>query len=262
MATAAKPRADYPRPEINAPLVHKLLVAFIRNEFHKVGVKRAVLGVSGGVDSSLSAILGAQALGPENVLGIMMPYKTSSKESLEHARLLADRAGIKTIAVDISAADRRLLRALSRCRQLAARQQDGARADDDPLRPFGALGALVLGTCNKTELLLGYGTLYGDMASAVNPDRRSVQDAGVGAVGGRRRAGGDRQQAAVAPICGRADRRGRARLRVPAGRRAALPHDRPALLARRAARRRLLRDLRAAASARWCATRSSSAACR
>jgi NAD+ synthase len=102
MATASKTSAGYPRPELNAPLVHKLLVAFIRNEFHKVGVKRAVLGISGGVDSSLSAMLGAHALGPENVLGVMMPYKSSSKESLEHARLLADRAGIKTLAVDIT----------------------------------------------------------------------------------------------------------------------------------------------------------------
>jgi NAD+ synthase len=170
MATAAKPRADYPRPEINAPLVHKLLVAFIRNEFHKVGVKRAVLGVSGGVDSSLSAILGAHALGPENVLGIMMPYKTSSKESLEHARLLAERAGIKTIAVDISPQIDAYFERFPEADRLR-RGNKMARERMTILYDHSAqFGALVLGTSNKTELLLGYGTLYGDMASAVNPN--------------------------------------------------------------------------------------------
>ncbi len=170
MATAAKPRADYPRPEINAPLVHKLLVAFIRNEFHKVGVKRAVLGVSGGVDSSLSAILGAHALGPENVLGIMMPYKTSSKESLEHARLLAERAGIKTIAVDISPQIDAYFERFPDADRLR-RGNKMARERMTILYDHSAhFGALVLGTSNKTELLLGYGTLYGDMASAVNPN--------------------------------------------------------------------------------------------
>ena len=108
-------RRANPRPTIRAPkstrqLVHKLLVAFIRNEFHKVGVKRAVLGISGGVDSSLSAILGAHALGPENVLGIMMPYKTSSKESLEHARLAGRSRRNKDYRGRHQPADRRLLR--------------------------------------------------------------------------------------------------------------------------------------------------------
>ncbi len=170
MAIAAKSRGDYPRPEINAPLVHKLLVAFIRNEFHKVGVKRAVLGVSGGVDSSLSAMLGAHALGPENVLGIMMPYKTSSKESLEHARLLADCAGIKTISVEISPQIDAYFERFPDAGRLR-RGNKMARERMTILYDHSAdFGGLVLGTSNKTELLLGYGTLYGDMASAVNPN--------------------------------------------------------------------------------------------
>jgi NAD+ synthase len=167
---AAKPLADYPRPEINAPLVHRLLVAFIRNEFLKVGINRAVVGISGGVDSSLSAMLAAHALGPDNVLGIMMPYKTSSKESVEHAGLLAERAGIKTLRVDITPqvdayferfpdADR-----LRRGNKMA-RERMTILYDHS-----AAFKALVLGTSNKTELLLGYGTLHGDMASAVNPN--------------------------------------------------------------------------------------------
>jgi NAD+ synthase len=170
IATATKTAAEYPRPEINAPLVHKLLVAFIRNEFFKVGIKRAVVGISGGVDSSLSAMLAARALGLQNVLGVMMPYKASSKESLEHARLLAERAGIKTVRVDITPqidayferfpdADR-----LRRGNKMA-RERMTILYDHS-----AAFGALVLGTSNKTELLLGYGTLHGDMASAVNPN--------------------------------------------------------------------------------------------
>ncbi len=170
MATAVTPRADYPRPEINAPLVHKLLVAFIRNEFHKVGVRRAVLGISGGVDSSLSAILGAHALGAENVLGIMMPYKTSSKESLEHAQMLAERAGIKAITIDISPQIDAYFERFPEAGRLR-RGNKMARERMTILYDQSAqFGALVLGTSNKTELLLGYGTLYGDMASAVNPN--------------------------------------------------------------------------------------------
>ena len=170
MVAALKTQPDYPRPEINAPLVHKLLVAFIRNEFHKVGVKRAVVGISGGVDSSLSALLGAHALGPENVLGIMMPYKTSSKESLEHARLLADRAGIKTLVVDISPQLDAYFERFAEADRLR-RGNKMARERMTILYDHSAdFGALVLGTSNKTELLLGYGTLYGDMASAVNPN--------------------------------------------------------------------------------------------
>ncbi len=170
MASAAKPGADYPRPEINARLVHKLLVAFIRNEFLKVGIKRAVVGISGGVDSSLSAMLGAHALGPQNVLGIMMPYKTSSKQSLEHARLLADRAGINTLKVEITPQIDAYFERFPEANRLR-RGNKMARERMTILYDHSAeFGALVLGTSNKTELLLGYGTLFGDMASAVNPN--------------------------------------------------------------------------------------------
>jgi NAD+ synthase len=170
MVAAPKAKTAYPRPELNAPLVHKLLVAFVRNEFHKVGVKRAVLGISGGVDSSLSAILGAHALGPENVLGIMMPYKTSSGESLEHARMLADCAGIKTITVEITPQLDAYFARFPDADRLR-RGNKMARERMTILYDHSAqFGALVLGTSNKTELLLGYGTLYGDMASAVNPN--------------------------------------------------------------------------------------------
>ena len=87
---------------VNAPLLRRILVSFIRNEVEKVGVRRVVLGLSGGVDSSLSAMLAAEALGPDNVLGIMMPYKTSSGESREHAELVVRHSSIQSLVVEIS----------------------------------------------------------------------------------------------------------------------------------------------------------------
>jgi NAD+ synthase len=169
MGAAPASRTALPRPEINTKLVHRLLVDFIRNEFHKVGVQRAVLGISGGVDSSLSAMLAAEALGPDNVLGIRMPYKLSSTESIEHATMVAERAKIRTLTVEITpqidayfarfpdADDRRRGNKMARERMTILYDHSAA------------FEALVLGTSNKTELLLGYGTLHGDMASAVNP---------------------------------------------------------------------------------------------
>ena len=86
----------------NSQLLHKILIAFIANEVHKVGMARAVVGLSGGVDSSLSAFLAAEALGPENVLALKMPYKTSSQESLEHADLVIAAIGIQSLTIEIT----------------------------------------------------------------------------------------------------------------------------------------------------------------
>ena len=153
----------------NPALLQQVLSAFITNEVHKVGLKRVVVGLSGGVDSALSACLAAAALGPENVLAVKMPYKTSSKESVEHADLVIAATGMEAVTVDISAqvdayferfpdADNmRRGNKMARERMTILYDQS-ARWD-----------ALVLGTSNKTELLLGYGTLFGDMASAINP---------------------------------------------------------------------------------------------
>ena len=153
----------------NVSLMRRILVAFIRNEVRKVGLERVVVGLSGGVDSSLSAMLAAEALGPDQVLGIMMPYRNSSAESLKHGRLVVEKSGIRSATVEITA------------------QVDAYFAvfpDADPKRRGNKMArermtilydhsarwdALVAGTSNKTELLLGYGTLHGDMASALNP---------------------------------------------------------------------------------------------
>jgi len=154
---------------LNAAAFRRVLVAFIADEVRKVGSARVVLGLSGGVDSSLAAFLAAEALGPANVLGIRMPYRTSSPESLAHAAEVAAATGIATLTIAITdqidayfagfpdASPHRRGNKMARER-MTILYDHSARWE-----------ALVLGTSNKTELLLGYGTLHGDMASALNP---------------------------------------------------------------------------------------------
>lgn len=158
-----------PELEINVPLVEKLLIGFIENEVRKTGFSRVVIGLSGGVDSSLCAYLAARALGRENVTGVIMPYRLSSPESVEHARLVVKKTRVRSLTVDISEMvdayfakfpdidGLRKGNKMARERMTILYDQSAARE------------ALVLGTSNKSELLLGYGTLYGDMAHALNP---------------------------------------------------------------------------------------------
>jgi NAD+ synthase len=159
----------FPPLAINPELVRKILVGFIQNEVRKVGFERVVLGLSGGVDSSLVATLAAQALGPKNVLGMLMPYRTSDPKSRSDALEVVEQLGIEHLEVDISPqidayfehfpdADQK------RRGNKMARERKSIEYDQS-----SAWRALVIGTSNKTELLLGYGTIYGDMASAINP---------------------------------------------------------------------------------------------
>jgi NAD+ synthase len=153
----------------NTPLLRRILVAFLRDEVRKVGLERVVVGLSGGVDSSLSAFLAAEALGCENVLGVCMPYRTSSLDSLADAAAVIDALGIPSLTVDIT-------RQVDAYFQLFPDADNRRRGNKMARERMTVLydqsarwHALVLGTSNKTELLLGYGTLHGDMASAVNP---------------------------------------------------------------------------------------------
>ena len=117
----------------NTALLRQILVAFIRNEVRKTGLARVVVGLSGGVDSALSAMLAAEALGRQNVLGVLMPYKSSNPDSQGPCR---DGRAKERYRVDVGrdhGADRRLFCRLPRCRRAPARQQDGARAHDDSL---------------------------------------------------------------------------------------------------------------------------------
>lgn len=128
-----------------------------------------VIGISGGIDSALAAKLAVDALGKENVIGIMMPYKTSSAASLEHADLLCNQLGIPCETKDISPmADAYI----DSQKDMTALQKGNifARLRMIVLYDRSAKhSALVLGTSNKTEMLLGYSTLWGDMAHAINP---------------------------------------------------------------------------------------------
>jgi NAD+ synthase len=155
--------------EINAELLKQLLVGFIRDEVRKVGVSNVVLGLSGGIDSALVAFIAAEALGPENVHAICMPYKSSNPESEAHARLVAQACGINFSVLPITAMVDAYFNMVTNADNMR-RGNKMARERMTILFDHSALlSALVLGTSNKTELLLGYGTLYGDMASALNP---------------------------------------------------------------------------------------------
>tara|TARA_B100000959_G_scaffold128313_1_gene134664 strand:+ start:9085 stop:9903 length:819 start_codon:yes stop_codon:yes gene_type:complete len=156
-------------------LAEKVLTAFLREEAGKFGIKGAVLGLSGGIDSALVLELAARSLGPENVLAVAMPYQTSNPISLELAEKAAKSAGTPIEVVDISKmADAHIQAAgIEDEDSPAARLRKGnimARARMVILYDRSARdGSLVFGTSNKTELLLGYGTIHGDMASAINP---------------------------------------------------------------------------------------------
>ena len=150
-------------------LAAQMLIGFVRNQVGKVGFERAVIALSGGIDSALSAVLTARALGPQNVTAVMMPYRRSNPDSLGHAELLAEELGIDSRVIEItdlvepyfernpSMSDLRRGNVMARTRMTLVYDMSARNR------------ALVIGTSNKTELLLGYGTLHGDMASAVNP---------------------------------------------------------------------------------------------
>jgi NAD+ synthase len=154
---------------LNCELLRRVLTGFIANGVRKAGFERVVVGLSGGVDSSLSAFLGAEALGPENVWAVLMPYRTSSPDSREHAELVVKHLGIQSEVIEITPMVDVYFDRFPEADQVR-RGNKMARERMTILFDHSArLKALVLGTSNKTELLLGYGTLYGDMASAINP---------------------------------------------------------------------------------------------
>ncbi len=165
-----------PPPACNVELATQVLTGFLGEETRKVGFQRAVLGLSGGIDSALVVELAARALGPENVLAVAMPYRTSNPISLELARESAEHAGCQLEVADISDAADAFMAAspgLDADDSTAGRLRKGnimARCRMIVLYDRSARdNALVYGTSNKTELMLGYGTIFGDMASALNP---------------------------------------------------------------------------------------------
>lgn len=156
---------------IDAPLLADWLVRFLRDEMvRRRGINKAVLGLSGGVDSAVVAYLAARAFGPENVYAFRMPYKISSQESIDHANLVVQDLGIhaRTIEItdmvdgyittmepDISGA--RLGNVCARCRMIVIFDQSAK------------IGGLPIGTGNKSERLFGYYTWHADDSPPINP---------------------------------------------------------------------------------------------
>jgi NAD+ synthetase len=166
---ASRPASD--PLAIEAELTRKWLVEFIRDELKRQrGFTRAVLGLSGGVDSAVVAYLAAEALGAENVVGVQMPYRTSSVESRAHAELVAGATGIETRTVDISDAVDGLTRAIGGGTSAARQGNMMARMRMVSLFDLSEeFRALPLGTGNKSERLLGYFTWHADDSPPINP---------------------------------------------------------------------------------------------
>jgi NAD+ synthase len=155
--------------KINPAFVEKVLTRFIRDELTKFGFTKGVLGLSGGLDSAVCAVLAARALGAKNVLALIMPYGTGFSADVKDAAGLARALGIRKKTVDIAPqVDAYFLRFPTKSRVLKGNKM--ARERMSILYDFSAREkALILGTSNKTELLIGYGTIHGDMACAINP---------------------------------------------------------------------------------------------
>ena len=154
---------------INTDVARQILTGFIRSEVTRVGYSRAVVGLSGGIDSALSCALAVEALGKDNVLAVRMPYKLSSPESLAHAELLIEQLEIPSKTIEITDMVEPLFvsdPAITKLRKgnIMARERMIVLYDQSEV-----FKGLVIGTSNKTEILLGYSTQWGDSAAAINP---------------------------------------------------------------------------------------------
>jgi NAD+ synthase len=155
--------------EIDVLETRGILVDFLRTEVTRAGFQRGVVGLSGGLDSALACFLAAEALGPKNVLAVRMPFRTSSTESLEHAALVIHATGVQTETVPITPMADLFLASIPED-QAVRRGNVLARLRMIVLYDRSAeFEGLVIGTGNKTEILLGYTTLFGDSACALNP---------------------------------------------------------------------------------------------
>jgi NAD+ synthase len=158
-----------PRMTINPDLARRILTGFIRDEVTKSGMKRCVMGLSGGIDSALSAYLSAEALGAENVLVVRMPYKTSSPASYDDAQLVIDALKLPTLTVEITGMADALIHQFSDMSNLRKGNTMARLRMITLYDQSVAWGGLVMGTSNKTEFLLGYSTIYGDSGVALHP---------------------------------------------------------------------------------------------
>jgi NAD+ synthase len=154
---------------INTDVARMIVAGFIKSEVTRVGYSRAVINLSGGLDSALSCALAVEALGAENVLALRLPYRTSSPDSLEHAQLMIDKFKVQSKTIDITNMVDPLIEhdpdmSNTRKGNIMARSRMIVLYDQSEV-----FKGLPIGTSNKTEILLGYSTMWGDMASAINP---------------------------------------------------------------------------------------------
>ena len=155
--------------KINTVFAEKLLTEFIKQELSQFHFTKGILGLSGGLDSTVCAYLAVRALGPKNVVALIMPYKDTYRRDVQDAMEISHRLKLKSHVIDISPmvdayyakhpTENRILKGNKMARERMSILYDFSEREK----------ALILGTSNKTELLLGYGTIHGDMACAINP---------------------------------------------------------------------------------------------
>lgn len=160
--------------QVNEALTTSVLEGFLRDEVHKVGFQNVVFGLSGGIDSALAAYLATRSLGREHVHAVMMPYRLSSASSLDDAMAVVEDLNIRYTVIDITKpVDAYFEQMEEKLGTPASPLRKGNRMARERMCTLydisAAETAFVVGTSNKTELLLGYGTQFGDMASALNP---------------------------------------------------------------------------------------------
>lgn len=155
--------------EINFEQTEKVIVNFIKDSIYKNNFKNGILGVSGGLDSAFTLYLVQKALGSKNTFALLMPYKLSSKDSTEHAKLICEKLKVEYEIIEISeSVDAYFNKYPTNSKTLIGNKC--ARERMSILYDFSARKrALVVGTSNKSELLIGYSTLYGDSAAAFLP---------------------------------------------------------------------------------------------
>lgn len=161
--------AGFDIPEFDCDEIVDKLSGFVREELSKTGLSRLVLGISGGVDSALAAYLSVRAVGPDNLVGVILPYKSSNPENEKDADELIDRLGLKKYRVEITPQvdiyfDRFPDADKTRRGNKMARERMSVLYDISATEK-----AVVVGTSNKSEIFLGYGTIFGDLACAFNP---------------------------------------------------------------------------------------------
>ncbi|MFN2603364.1 MAG: NAD+ synthase [Gemmatimonadaceae bacterium] len=169
MVKAPEAPAGPPPLDIDVELTTDWLISFLREEFERRGFEKAVVGLSGGVDSAVTTYLATRALGAENVVAVRMPYRTSSKDSLAHAQLVIDSLGVQSRTVDISAA---VDGYLSQEPDADPGRRGNVMARERMIVLFDLSAkyrALPVGTGNKTERLLGYFTWHADDSPPINP---------------------------------------------------------------------------------------------